>query len=307
MAKRGRKADAAKRSDAPVYVAAAVVLVTGAGLVLALTGNDDPALPSTDGPCTYTPVSEFRHVHGLVAGADGFVYVATHHGLFRGNASGWTRVGSTTDDLMGFTMDPGNASIAWSSGHPASGFGNMGVRRSADGGCTWERIALEGVDFHAMTVSRTDPDRLWGHYQGEVYRSTDGGSSWDVVAERPPRVASLASDPADADLVYASGPDGVARSRDGGATWATWKQGGAAAVAIDPRDPRVAVVSGSGLEKTVDGGESWTALEFLPPEGPFSHLAFDETGAVYGATAQGGVYGSSDGGLRWRTVKPASS
>ncbi len=65
----------------------------------------------------------------------GSIYLATHNGLFKkeiGNNSsntifGWIEVGKDKSDFMGFTINPTNQGVMYSSGHPQTS-GNLGFR-----------------------------------------------------------------------------------------------------------------------------------------------------------------------------------
>lgn len=280
-------------------------------LALALAGctGGGPS-GAAGGPCTYTPVSGFSDLHGLVVNPERpeELYAATHSGLLRAvNDTGWSRVGSVQDDLMGFSAHPTNGSTLWSSGHPRTG-GNMGVRLSRDGGCSWQTIMPKEWDFHAMAVSPANPDHVWGFYRGELQRSTDGGHTWQV-AGRPPPIASLAPDPRSTEVLYAAaGGEGLLKSTDGGANFGPFRSGKAAAVvAVDPTNPLVLYAGGPGyLDKTTDGGRTWTTLSAgLPPDAAVGYVTIhpQQPNLLYAATYQTGIYKSSDGGATWTVAK----
>lgn len=271
-------------------------------LVPLLAGCSSPA----PGDCPLTPVGGFRDLHGLavVPGSADELYAATHTGLHRGNASGWVRVGASADDLMGFSVHPRDGRVVWASGHPASG-GNLGVRRSDDGGCTWRTVMEQPWDLHAMAASPADPDRLWAHWRGVVHRSDDGGATWREVGALPV-VASLAGDALDAATVYATTPDGVRRSADGGTTWQRLDERRALGVAVSLADHAL-YRSGEGfVDRSADGGRTWTALA-APSAGPIAHLAPHPADArvLYAATYDTAIHRTSDGGATWSLVKPA--
>lgn len=253
----------------------------------------------------------FGDVHGLAVHPQeaGVVFVATHRGLFRGGEGGFERVGLGSDDLMGFSLHPSDASVAWSSGHPAAGSEgpfNLGVRKSSDGGATWETLALPGVDMHAMAVSPADPDRLWGHAAGGLRRSDDGGRTWEVVSTQLPRIASLVASPTSADVVYAATGENVHRSEDGGATW---KPAGPAALGLAlARDGSTFyLAAGTHLSRSADAGGTWTTLPLRDAAGHLAHVAVSpqDPDVVYAATYRGAVFQSDDGGQTWRTLKEA--
>lgn len=270
-----------------------------------------------DGPATPPGAGEaFRHVHGLAVDPQqaGRLYVATHHGLFVGdNGTSWQRVGPA-DDYMGFIVHPTNASIMWSSGHPqnpTAAYHNLGVRQSRDGGHTWETIALEGVDFHAMAVSPANPDRLWGYVAGgKLHRSDDGGRTWSVIAERPPGIAGLAADPDNADLLYAAGGNaGAYRSLDGGATWASFSRTPMLSIAVDPSNASVLYASTrTSVLKSSDAGVTWGTLPLAAEQEMVGFLAVDpqDPRAVYAATFTGAIHRSLDGGATWTTLRASA-
>lgn len=305
MAKQGRRVQSAGNSRKLVYTAvgAGALIVLSAAVYLARSD----AGGASDG---LHKVAGFSDVHGLAVNPDKpeEIYVGTHSGLIRGvNGASWARVGALQDDLMGFTMHPTDGSTFWVSGHPRGG-GNMGVRQSTDGGFTWTTTWSERVDFHAMTVSAADPDRLWGYFGGQLWRSEDAGHKWSVVASNPPQLSSLATSPTDANIVYAAGSVGVLKSSDGGATWTTLRSGQAAAIAAHPSDASVLVASlGSTLARTSDGGSTWEPLG-LRAEGTVGFLAVDPTNpdTLYAATYQTALHKTTDGGATWTQLKAAS-
>lgn len=275
-----------------------VLLVLGAGC----------ATPQAE-PEADTPVAGFQDVHGLAVHPEdsNVLFVATHSGLIRGSEGAWVRVGTMQDDLMGFSMHPTDPETFWTSGHPRGG-GNMGVRRSSDGGATWQTLWSESVDFHAMTVSPADPSKLWGTWQGKLLGSTDAGATWSVVAPSPPPMRALVAHPAEAATLLATTQKGIERSADGGATWAPLAGIPALGLAFDPRTPTTVYAGGQdALWKSEDGGQTWRPLQ-APARGAYAFLAVARTdpNVVYAATYETGVYKSIDGGAAWVQIKAPS-
>jgi photosystem II stability/assembly factor-like uncharacterized protein len=180
--------------------------------------------------------------------------------------------------------------VASASGAPARAFvGTVseGIRRTTDGGDSWERVAPDIDDrVTALTVCPHDPDRVWaGTEPSAVYRSEDGGETW---AERPgltdlpsadewsfpPRphthhVRWIEVDPRDPDRLYVAIEAGaLVRSTDGGETWLERPEGGRRdnhTLATHPDAPeRVYSAAGDGYAESTDGGETWhEAMEGL--------------------------------------------
>jgi photosystem II stability/assembly factor-like uncharacterized protein/DNA-binding FrmR family transcriptional regulator len=123
-----------------------------------------------------------------------------------------------------------------------------------------------------------------------VWKSTDAGKTWKNVGLADTRhVPRIRIHPKNPDVVYVAalghlyGPSaerGVFRSTDGGATWKKVlfvnDEAGAIDLVLDPNNPRIVYAStwrvkrspyslesggpGSGLWKSTDGGDTWTAL-----------------------------------------------
>ena len=172
-----------------------------------------------------------------------------------------------------------------------------------------------------------------------VYRSSDAGRTWKHVGLADTRqIGRIRVDPRDPDRVYvaalghAFGPNhqrGVFRTQDGGTTWQcvlfVSDSTGAIDLAMDPGNPRVLYAAtwqvertpwslesggaGSGLWKTLDGGDHWTRLtgEGLP-KGPWGRVGVTvspaATDRVWAAieAAEGGIFRSDDAGRTWTRV-----
>lgn len=185
-------------------------------------GAGDPSVvaPSTGGAATaggYTAVGlPSAHVHGVARNlADDRVYLATHDGLFRYEASGLVRVGPVID-FMGFTV--AGPDRFYASGHPGPGtdlLQPVGLIESVDGGATWAVRSRGGQsDFHTLTAAG---DGVLG-FDGAL-RHTADAQTWSVL-EPPVDPYAIAASAAGNDVVMTS-QSGPFRSSDGGDTWDT--------------------------------------------------------------------------------------
>ncbi len=166
-----------------------------------------------------------------------------------------------------------------------------------------------------------------------VWRSPDSGATWEhrgLCATQ--HIARVRVHPHHADWVYAAvlghpyGPHpdrGVFRSRDGGRHWDKIlyrdDRSGAADLVMDPRRPTLLYATlwdahrtpwslssggpGSGLFKSVDGGDTWIDLTHRPglPEGVLGRMGVAVSPGtdvvwVMVEAAAGGLYRSDDGG-----------
>ncbi|HEV2355401.1 MAG TPA: hypothetical protein VGR89_14220 [Puia sp.] len=132
-------------------------------------------------------------------------------------------------------------------------------------------------------------------------------------------------------LVYYMGTTGggVWKTENGGSTWFNvsdgyFKTGSVGAVAVSDSDPNVVYVGmgehaprgvmssyGDGVYRSTDAGRTWKKLGLdgtrhissirIHPQNP-DVVYVAAQGAMYGATADRGVYLSTDGGLNWKKV-----
>ena len=212
----------------------------------------------------------WNHVHGV--GIDpvdsSILYIATHGDFYQSrNGAPPVKVDKGRADYMAFNAPPTKDSPLYASGHPASG-GNTGLIKSTDGGTTWQLVAkiLEPpVDFHAMAVSKSNPDTILGFDSGArgFFKTTDAGKTWTNL-EYPEYISALAISPNDSQLIFAGTGKGIFKSSDGGKTWAHLKTYNGLivqALAFDDAGILFASVGTFGLVKSNDLGESWEDLQ----------------------------------------------
>jgi hypothetical protein len=214
---------------------------------------------------------------------DGTAYVATPSGIRVSGDDGqtWTVIDlgiGPNQFVYDVALDPSDPATLWASIDDAFGGQPVVVMRSTDGGATWADrtpplaapIAARGV-----AVDPGDPDTVVAVFGGafgggSVWVSADGGSSW------VDRSAGLPANPMHA-VVYdgsrllvgggqrfGSQFVGLFHSDDLGASWvplhdAGWPVPVVEDIVIDPADPDTMLVAtdGSGVHRSVDGGETW--------------------------------------------------
>lgn len=269
-----------------------VVLLALIWAAVRVLGDDGP--PSGGG---------VAHVHGLgVNPADGSLYVATHHGVYRirGDEPA-VRVSDSQQDTMGFTVVGPDHFLG--SGHPdEDGLrrglpGRLGLIESTNAGKSWSAVSLSGeVDFHALAFAHGQAYG-WDSSSGRFMVSSDQ-RTWDTRATRP--LITFAVDPADSDHIVASDPEGLVDSADGGRTWQPLSGPMLVAMSWHAAAGLVGADADGAVHRSTDGGASWSRVGELPGS-PQAFLAAADT--LYAAAdddGRTGIYQSTDEGRTWR-------
>lgn len=172
-----------------------------------------------------------------------------------------------------------------------------GVYRSTDAGKTWKNVGLREVEnFSRVRIDPTNCNNVYvggfGHYgtpnpERGVYKSSDGGQTWRKILYRDPRTGAvdISIDPKNPQILYA-------------ALWEAWRK----PWAMSSGGP------GSGLFKSVDGGDHWTELTRKPgmPPGLDGKIGVSvspvDDKRVYAIieNRDGGIFVSDDAGATWR-------
>jgi photosystem II stability/assembly factor-like uncharacterized protein len=271
----------------------------------------------------------------LLAGSDG-VY-GTDSGVYLTTNGGdlWTKV-----------LDGGTNSVEFALSDPLIAYsgGSAQIRRSTDGGWSWEVVTSSmgfwgppgveagfPIDFQ---VDPRDPGRLFtNNYGGGNFVSADSGGTWAVASKgytgAHVRDLTVASDnPA---RVYAAVRTGVFYSDNSGEDWyglvyppasgTEWN-----AVALNPVDPYHLLAGNMytrELYESRDGGETWRAdFLILPEKMAWRCFAFapSDTQLVYAGsggtlssgrfdngTPASGIWKSTDGGQNWGPANDPTS
>jgi photosystem II stability/assembly factor-like uncharacterized protein len=180
----------------------------------------------------------------------------------------------------------------------AGGFWFDGIRRSSDGGESWQRTLSDTINnarmwfiSEAIIEDPTRPGLLYaarGVTNTGIWRSLDNGVTWDSISAVPPqftgRLCTMAMRPDSSNILFVGATGGqIFRSDDSGLTWRRVPVVGSSLsiksdseipkIVFSPRDPKVGyavvtiileqnIAGNGGLLRTTDGGASWDRIAF---------------------------------------------
>jgi len=263
---------------------------------------------------------------GNVAAGDG-VYKSTDAGR------SWLNVGlRATQHISRVVIDPRDPDVVYVAalGHTWGPNPERGIYRSRDGGRSWRRVlfldertgaadlAMDPHNSRVLFAAFWQFQRLpWSIESGGpasgLYRSTDGGDSWSRLAGGLPAGVvgriGMAVSAARRDRVWAiveAADGGLFRSDDGGASWLRVSSAHALRqrawyyswVYADPRQPDTVYLPNVELNKSIDGGRTFT---FVGPRFGDNHDLWidpdDPERMILGN--DGGARVSLNGGRTW--------
>lgn len=178
-----------------------------------------------------------------------------------------------------------------------AGFNFTGIKRSTDGGSTWEQVLIDTNQNRMWYISDAviedplNPSTLYaarGTTSNTIFRSTDVGATWDSISVIDPtltgRLCTITARPDSSHILYVGAQGGLMfRSDDAGLTWQQVPVlDTALKIAPDAEIPKIvfsrrdpmtgyAVVAigsilykpnSGGVLKTTDGGASWYRTGF---------------------------------------------
>ena len=291
------------------------ILLAGPAVAIAQRGGGaiQPASAGPFGALRWRSLGPARGGRSIaVAGSDARPYEyymgATGGGVWKTTDGGilWKPV---TDGLINHSsvgaiaVSASNPDVVYIGTGEADIRGNIiqggGAYKSADSGKTWTHIGLADTQVIAkIRVHPTNPDLVYvaafGHHAAPnpdrgVYRSKDGGKTWDRILFRDNKTGAneLVLDPTNPQVIYV-------------ALWEAHRN----AFEMSSGGP------GSGIFKSIDGGDHWTEISRNPglPSAMLGKIGFSVSGAdanrLYAQieAEDGGFFRSDDAGATWKKV-----
>lgn len=126
-----------------------------------------------------------------------------------------------------------------------------------------------------------------------LIRSSDGGKTWEQLSRQGESDFHALTTTKSGIVAF----DGTLRTSPDGKTWKTVAADFApAGLAGTPSSDTVLATTPGGLQRSTDGGATWTADASAPV---IQFAAFASAGAAFGVEPDGAVHYSSDGGATW--------
>jgi len=297
-------------SNKTLIIVSVAILVVGMGIGIKYALDIQNSIPKPN----WSRTVGWQHIHGLgIEPADRTIlYIATH-GDFYHSHSGEPpfKVDIVRADYMAFNAPASQGIPLYASGHPSTG-GNTGLIKSTDGGQSWENVAkvLEPpVDFHAMAVSKSDPNIIIGFDSGGrgLFKTVDAGKTWETL-QYPEYISTLAISPHDAQIVFVGAGKGIFQSSDGAKSWIPlneYKGTLVLALTFDEDGTLYASTSTFGLSRSSDLGKTWEKIN--APDLTVTSIAVDSQDKIIyiaGYVSEGfqEVYRSLDDGKNWQLI-----
>jgi photosystem II stability/assembly factor-like uncharacterized protein len=228
------------------------------------------------------------------------VLLGTHVGIYETMDGGrrWTFAGLEGDDAMNLVAI--SESTIWVAGHEV-------LKRTTDGGASWEDVrpdGLPGLDIHGF---ETDPrfrdgSVLYAAVAGEgLYRSGDGGKSFEQISKGVgPAVYGLTVTAGG--RLLAAEQRGVFASDDEGRTWRIVLEEGVVGIAARPGEGDTILATGSGIFRSDDAGRTWRKVQEISEGAWPVAWAPSDSERAYVVGFDRKLYRSDDAGATWKIV-----
>ena len=236
------------------------------------------------------------------------VFYGSPTGLYISEDDGvtWT---SYVDDVPGALYD-----IDFFDDNQAIGFavGSGGLFKTVNSGVTWSEVGShDAKSLKSIEIDSTASTTLYiGSSATGMYKSTDGGTTLSTINSGLPislTILTLEIAPSDTTTYYLDANGlGFYRSTDRGYTW-TLQDSSISAfdIAIDPTDKDTVFAGYTDINKTTDGGATWSTVLSSTTLQTFPVISVDPSNAnhilTYDATNKY-LYRTLDGGDTWSTV-----
>ncbi|HTV10169.1 MAG TPA: hypothetical protein VMD97_14085 [Candidatus Aquilonibacter sp.] len=305
-------------ANAPNHIILAAFMVNKAGGGIYI---------SDDGGKSWTRQAEMggQSVRSLTRSASdpNELVAGTLEGVFRSKDNGkhWERISPASNaeihEVESVAIDPKDPNIIY------AGTWHL-PWKTTDGGAHWESIKqgiIDDSDVFSIVIDPNSPNIVYASACSGIYKSMDAGVEFkggvsinrgQGIPTSARRTRKLKLDPTQPNTIYAGTTEGLYKSTDAGATWTKMTTSDVTVndVYVDPNDPKHVLLATdrSGVLRSEDSG-----MTFVPSNTGFTlrqvvAYAADQHNpaqvyiGVVNDKQTGGVFASSDGGVRWQQM-----
>ncbi len=277
-----------------------------------LLGGQTDFLRSTNGGTTWSQNGGFTHVdyHDIIFTGPSTYFVTSDGGVFRTttSGSGWTDLsdGLQISEMYGFGQSATDPNLL------IQGWQDNGTNRY--NGTSWTQIM--GGDGMLCFIDYNNDQNMWAEfYNGSLMRSTNGGASFSPIGPNTTEVGAWVTpwiqDPVTPGTIWL-GLINVWKGVGGGTAWAKVSNFSGTAtintIAVSPANNQIVWVSrAGGLQKSTNGGATWTAVTGMP-SGTITGITCSNTDpdkvwiTYSGYTNTNKVFQSIDQGVTWTNL-----
>lgn len=310
-----RSEDGGAHWAAPIRLSRALSTVYFADADTGWVLGDTAVFRSTDGGRGWVPVLRVPD-HSLIGahfGKDALLAVSDYGGLYRSEDGGrnWAT-------LAAIPESPRRAAISLAGGNVGISVGEGGMmHKTEDGGKSWRQLSnhVIGNRLNEFYSDFSFPNVRVGYFSTlrDLIKTTDGGATWSRtgVPSDFKRIHCHHFFDDTLGLVAGAFPGGTAanpadgfleRTSDGGKTWTPVRH--FPGLGIDKMEfptPEIGYITGArGAFKTRDKGLTWDSIA-APSRFSIKGMQFLDTSRGFAWTSTA-VYGTSNGGLTWDSL-----
>lgn len=260
---------------------------------------------STDRGVTWQTIDTTRTDRMSATLVNDALYVGCYQsGIFRAtqDATAWTRLDKGINRLDIRAIIPVSERTWYVQGV-------NDVFKTTNAGETWSELTPVKYDqpsggrVYSFDVSQSDPSRMLGGTNSDIYRSTDGGTTWLGANPRQNEpIGSISIHPTNPLEIVCGGLYNLKHSTDGGVTWKNDQANNHRLVADIARSSKAPLnllaAEETAVYSTRDGGVSWTKYEWNV--GETNQLIADASdGATFYAATVSRVYVTTNYGESW--------
>lgn len=247
----------------------------------------------------------------------------TLEGVFRSKDNGthWERISPASNaeihEVESVAIDPKDPNIIY------AGTWHL-PWKTVDGGAHWDSIKrgiIDDSDVFSIVIDPASPNTVYASACSGIYKSTDAGLQFkggvsinrgQGIPTSARRTRKLKLDPKQPNILYAGTTEGLYKSTDAGATWMRTTPSDVIVndVYVDPANPQHVLLATDrgGVLRSEDAGMSFvssntgfTLRQVVAYAADRFNPALVYVGVVNDKQT-GGVFASSDGGVRWQQM-----